>query len=357
MRKVILACLFGFLLAEGAMLQAEGAGKPVVVITTFDAKGISEDDVEFVMNSFTTAFTDLGVARVVDRGSFDKIRGELSFQTSDWSDSKKVAELGRALNATQVVIGQLMKRGANFFLTVKILDVNTTTVISSHLDKVGSIDDFFEKMPEFCKKLVAKMSDAKAFSSVSDGSGKTQTSAKMGVYKIGDIGPGGGIIFYVNKRGFTVYDGKGGEEICHYLEMSNGTLGESKWYPEEINISTQTGLGYGKANTYKIVNSSGRLTEGNCAAYRCSKYSTPSTKQGEWFLPSKDELKLMYKSQKERVLATCTDTYHWSSSYHSSKKVWVQRFGDGSWFDYYYNGSHYYDGKDRTYSVRAVRAF
>ena len=347
MRKVILACLFGFLLAEGAMLQAEDAGKPVVVITTFDAKGISEDDVEFVMNSFTTAFTDLGVARVVDRGSFDKIRGELSFQTSDWSDSKKVAELGRALNATQVVIGQLMKRGANFFLIVKILDVNTTTVISSHLDKVGSIDDFFEKMPEFCKKLVAKMSDAKAFSSVSDGSGKTQTSAKMGGYKIGDIGPGGGIIFYVNKRGFTVYDGKGGEEICHYLEMSNGTLGESKWYPEEINISTQTGLGYGKSNTYKISSSRG-LTEENCAAYRCSKYSTPSTKQGEWFLPSKDELKLMYKSQKERVLATCTDTYHWSSSSYSTNSAWLQ---------YFYSGSQFYNYENSTVSVRAVRAF
>ena len=350
MRKVILACLFGFLLAEGAMLQAEDAGKPVVVITTFDAKGISEDDVEFVMNSFTTAFTDLGVARVVDRGSFDKIRGELSFQTSDWSDSKKVAELGRALNATQVVIGQLMKRGANFFLTVKILDVNTTTVISSYLDKVGSIDDFFEKMPEFCKKLVAKMSDAKAFSSVSDGSGKTQTSAKMGVYKIGDIGPGGGIIFYVNKRGFTVYDGKGGEEICHYLEMSSGTLGESYWYPGEVFISTQTGLGYGKANTYKIVheNSSRGLTEENCAAYRCSKYSTPSTKQGEWFLPSKDELKLMYKSQKERVLATCKYTYHWSSSSDSTYDAWKQNFNNGS-----QGGS----GKNYTHSVHAVRAF
>ena len=240
-----------------------------------------------------------------------------------------------------------MKRGANFFLTVKILDVNTTTVISSHLDKVGSIDDFFEKMPEFCKKLVAKMSDAKAFSLVSDGSGKTQTSAKMGVYKIGDIGPGGGIIFYVNKRGFTVYDGKGGEEICHYLEMSSGTLGESKW-PGEVSISTQTGLGYGKANTYKIANSSRGLTEENCAAYRCSKYSTPSTKQGEWFLPSKDELKLMYKSQKERVLATCKYTYHWSSSSASFYEAWLQNFSDGS----------KYDGKkDNKYSVRAVRAF
>ena len=144
--------------------------------------------------------------------------------------------------------------------------------------------------------------------------------------------------------------------------MSSGTLGESYWYPGEVFISTQTGLGYGKANTYKIVheNSSRGLTEENCAAYRCSKYSTPSTKQGEWFLPSKDELKLMYKSQKERVLATCTNAQHWSSSYHSSRMVWVQSFDDGRRFDYRYIFISHVEGKYWEYntsSVRAVRAF
>ena len=104
-------------------------------------------------------------------------------------------------------------------------------------------------------------------------------------YNIGDEGPGGGIVFYVDKEGFRVYDGKGGEKTCHYLEMSKDALGESYWFPEYSNTgATQKGLGYGKSNTYKILNASTskRLTEENCAAYRCSKYSTSSTKAGEW---------------------------------------------------------------------------
>jgi len=103
-------------------------------------------------------------------------------------------------------------------------------------------------------------------------------------YEIGEEGPGGGIVFYVSEEGFRVYDGKGGDEIYHYLEMSKNTLGESKWFPEYSNIGArQTGLGYGKSNTYKILNTSTskRLTEENCATYRCSKYSTSSTKAGE----------------------------------------------------------------------------
>ena len=165
----------------------------------------------------------------------------------------------------------------------------------------------------------------------------------------------------MDKQGFTVYDGKGGEEICHYLEMSRYTLGKSCWYPEEVSIVTQEGLGYGKSNTYRILShsTSKRLTEENCAAYRASKYYTSSTKAGDWFLPSKDELNLMWKSQKERVLATCTDTYHWSSSYYSYERVWMQDFGGGRCFDYSYRSynSARYEYNYRTYSVRAVRAF
>ena len=173
-------------------------------------------------------------------------------------------------------------------------------------------------------------------------------------YKIGDEGEGGGIVFYVSKEGFRVYDGKGGSVVCHYLEMSKDTLGVSKWFPEYSNIGVkETRLGYGKANTYKILNAktSAGLTEYNCAAYRVSKYSTSSTKAGDWWLPSMDELDLMYESQKEQVLATCSNESHWSSSESSYNSAWRKSFGDGVWVYGNFN-------KERDkFSVRAVRAF
>jgi len=170
-------------------------------------------------------------------------------------------------------------------------------------------------------------------------------------YKIGDAGPGGGIVFYVSEEGFRVYDGKGGDVICHYLEMSKNTLGVSQWFPKYSNIGTQTGLGYGKSNTYMILNAKTPkgLKEENCAAYRCSKYSTSTTKAGEWWLPSKDELDLVYQNQKDAVLASCTTKWHWSSSENGDDLAWSKIFGNGGW---YFNPKDY-----TTYSVRAVRAF
>ena len=349
MKKISLMCMLGLAMLMSMLCDVAGAeSKPVLVVATFDAKGVGADDVEFVMDIFTSNFATLGFASIVDRSSFDKIKKELSFQDSDWSDSNKVAELGKALNANQVATGQLTKRRNKVVLTVKILDVNTTAIIASNIGVVDDVDAFLDVMPEFCNILIAKAGGGSSFSASTS---RAQSSASYANYKIGDAGPGGGIVFYVSKEGFRVYDGKGGEQICHYLEMSKNTLGLSNWFPEYSNIGTQTGLGYGKSNTYKILNASisKGLTEGNCAAYRCSKYSTSSTKAGEWWLPSKDELDLMYKNQKERVLASCTTKWHWSSSGSGNGYAWVKSFGDGDWN---LNGKD-----DNTNSVRAVRAF
>ena len=150
MKRLCLGC---FLLVF-ALISGFGASKPVMVIATFDAKGFSEEDIEFVMNLFTSSFIKLGVANIVDRSNFDKIKKELSFQESDWSDSEKVASMGRALNAEQVVVGQLIERQNKIVLTVRVLDVNTTTIIASYVETVSNVDAFLDVMDFFCATLM-----------------------------------------------------------------------------------------------------------------------------------------------------------------------------------------------------------
>ena len=187
-----------------------------------------------------------------------------------------------------------------------------------------------------------------------------QTSKpKEKVYQIGDIGPGGGIVFYHSPSGFNVIQADGSCKLCHYLEVSPTDLGEISWCSQRdwrnycCNIQTKVGLGYGKINTLRIINGKHaqcRLTVGNCAALACHRYSTGSTKDGEWFLPSKDELDLLYKNLRKKVIESNTtgSSWYWSSSQGSGSNAWLQRFSDGPQSDYH---------KDSTFSVRAVRAF
>ena len=164
-------------------------------------------------------------------------------------------------------------------------------------------------------------------------------------------GEGGGIIFYVSQEGFLVYDGMGESKLCHYLEMSKSTLGISNWAPTLDTVNTFDGIGYGKSNTYKIVKSQKKssLTKDNCAAYRCSLYSTEKTTAGDWFLPSKDELNLMYKTMNATVVSDASSSYFWSSSESTDNYIWIQHFSDG--MQYVDNGKDYHN------SVLAVRAF
>ncbi|MDR1788732.1 MAG: DUF1566 domain-containing protein, partial [Treponema sp.] len=85
------------------------------------------------------------------------------------------------------------------------------------------------------------------------------------------------------------------------------------------------------------------------AARACADYSvTNGTTYDDWFLPSKDELNLMYTNLQAQGLGGFSNTYYWSSSESSSNNAL------GHYFDY---GLQYGTAKINARSVRAVRAF
>ncbi|MCL1928344.1 MAG: hypothetical protein FWG07_06090 [Treponema sp.] len=81
-------------------------------------------------------------------------------------------------------------------------------------------------------------------------------------YNIGDIGPGGGRIFYQDASGFTVQAGPNGEwsaYTAHYLEAASADLGSLVWQTGiAMNIiGTETAIGAGRRNTALILSPSG----------------------------------------------------------------------------------------------------
>jgi hypothetical protein len=152
-------------------------------------------------------------------------------------------------------------------------------------------------------------------------------------YAVGDPGPGGGIVFY-DKGNFS--DG------WHFLEAAPaGVEFKAEWGLYGTDVSgTNTGIGSGKRNMEIIA---GR---GSAAAKRCAALNTGGYR--DWFLPSKDELNLMYQNLKRKGLGEFTDSWYWSSSEDDDDSVWGQGFSDGGQNNY---------GKDSNYSVRAIRAF
>lgn len=354
--KKLMYAIIAFLTIVCTSLCAQTAGKkPTVVIVPFEAKssGIGQDDCDIVTESFESEYARTGSALVVNRSNLEKIQKEQAFQNSDWSNNDKTAKLGEALNAQQLVFGSLRFYNDILFVTVKVQNIETLAVLASVNERVKDTMELLDKIPSICAALIAQLGGT------ADRVKNNGNSDKQ--YKIGDIGPGGGWIFYYSEDGFKVYDGKNGEKICHYLEVSKDEVGIIAWCPDSKNEGcrpvTNYGLGYGLFNTYNIMISKHKesLTAKNCAAYVCAQYKTDSTNAGEWFLPSRDELSLLYKNFGRQILQGTSTGYFWlwSSSLRSGEKEnngypIVQRFSDGR-----------QDNSNETNKlcVRAVRAF
>jgi len=69
----------------------------------------------------------------------------------------------------------------------------------------------------------------------------------------------------------------------------------------------------------------------------------------DWYLPSRDELDLLFRNLKQKRLGGFSEGNYWSSSESSSREVWSQRFEDGR------QESHRW--KTDPFSARAIRQF
>ncbi|MDR1626304.1 MAG: caspase family protein [Spirochaetia bacterium] len=157
-------------------------------------------------------------------------------------------------------------------------------------------------------------------------------------YAPGDVGPGGGIVFY--DKGSS----SGG---WRYLEAAAQDAGEAEWGLYDKNTDAAgTAVGDGKTNTRLILEALRREGETGRAAQLCAAFEAGGFT--DWFLPSKDELVLMYRNLKLKGLGNFGDRLYWSSSSLDAESVAGRNFGDGKLAAFY---------KDSPGRVRAVRAF
>lgn len=137
------------------------------------------------------------------------------------------------------------------------------------------------------------------------------------VYKVGDQGPAGGIVFH-DKGTFS--DG------WRYLEAASTdtSTGIPWWNGTAKMITTDRAIGSGKDNTTAIVAAQGT---GSYAA----KLSHDLVLGGfdDWFLPSSDELNLMFINLKKAGLGEFSSTWYWSSSQSNGSSAWGQQFSYG----------------------------
>jgi hypothetical protein len=155
---------------------------------------------------------------------------------------------------------------------------------------------------------------------------------------------------------FFTADTCGDYDFC-YLEAAPTDSANAHWGLVGIDVAgTQTAIGSGKRNTRIVVEALAAIPETGKAAQICDNLVTGG--KDDWFLPSIDELFLMYENLHAEGLGNfkaspALPNYYSSSQHNSSAAKSV---------DYYSNGTKETTTKENdsavsTARVRAIRQF
>jgi TolB-like protein len=325
--------MFAVLCAGLYAQQARVAVAPFTAIS-----GNAASDAETIAEIFGLELQAKNVVRVYTRGNTLAVMNEHRFQMSDLSSDEKTASIGKAASADWVVRGSVQKLGTRIVVTASLLDVNTLEIMAGAPMYLSNIEEAETKMSEFITTITQRIAGGSGGKALSGAGGK--------VYKIGDFGPAGGIIFY--DKGLV-------SNGWRYLEAAPRQAEfESEWGADEKEIGgTDTRIGFGKKNTEIIVAFLKRIGETNKAAQLCDELDIRG--YDDWFLPSKDELYSMYlvlddleNINYENRMEYLNGTY-WSSSEYDKDETWKCLQYDGG-----RQITHSKHWEDR---VRAVRAF
>lgn len=153
-----------------------------------------------------------------------------------------------------------------------------------------------------------------------------------GCFNIGDAGPAGGVVFYITDGG------------SHGLEAApEDQSSGAEWGCKGVTITgaDETIVGTGLQNTADII---AGCADAGIAARLADEYTLHGF--DHWFLPSIDELNLLY--QQKTVVGGFTEDYYWSSTEFDANAAWDHSFT---------NDSQTHFDKNLTFGVRAIRAF
>ncbi|MCK4996725.1 hypothetical protein KAS08_00330 [Candidatus Pacearchaeota archaeon] len=158
------------------------------------------------------------------------------------------------------------------------------------------------------------------------------------IYQIGDIGPAGGWIFYIDEA--NEFEWTYLEAAPIETEWTSKEWGSYGTFIEETTVE----VGSGKYNTVLIA-SAPSINSDNAASL-CDRLAY--NEYEDWFLPSKNELNLMFENLFLQGFGEFANDYYWSSSEYSSYHTWAKKSSGNYPFT---------DIKFHLNKVRAIRFF
>jgi TolB-like protein len=374
---------------DGAITQAVKAVEARLAtgakLAVLNFSSPSEAFSDYVIEELSGALVMNNKVTVIERRSLDLIRKEMNLQLSGDVSDESAMSIGKQLGAQAIVTGSLTNLGDVYRFRVKIINVETArieTQVSYNMGNDRRVTFLLQGDQQSTPAVAATSPVVKPASGAGTPAAVVPTLASTAnEYKIGGTGPAGGVVFYPAARtentkpapvtrDYKIGDMGPADGTIFYVNPSAGdwkyleaapakTEVKTFWASEAFPIDGILGVravGTGKSNTEFIMRQAVSKGGGfDWAAEACDSLTVNG--YDDWFLPSQDELNMMYGNLGRKGLGDFKAEWYWSSTPYKGdwgEPARAENFSDGALRGDY--ESQRYD-RNRKYCVRAIRQF
>jgi len=324
---------------------------------------------EYIIDELIANTVNDRVFSVVDRQQLNTIRAELDFQMSGEVDDKTAQALGRMTGAQIIISGAVSRIGDLYRMRIRALSVQNAEIagqfnrnipdgptvaalVRSKATGYGGTAGTSRIVPLVSGRAVSLAEVEAASASPPVPAKSAPESQPVKVYKVGDTGPAGGIIFYDkgnNSGGWRYLEAAPANterELVSYGDSRPPAYAgawNSRLYDD---TQSDQRLGSGKLTTRKMMEVIAKQGGGiNTAGWYCDGLVVNDF--DDWYLPTIDELLLMYANLASNNLGSFQSRKYWSSNSRNTR--YGIDFSSGNTFSEDGSGSKHY--------VRACRQF
>ncbi len=139
---------------------AAGDEKPRLAVMSFTSvDGSTESSNAGLTLFFETAIQDTGAYDVIEQSRVTDILKGQEYSHMDFTDSSTAVKIGKLLSANNIVLGASGKFEGEYFLNVKIIEVETGKILNAERTIASSLSELADSFDLLAKKLSGLESD------------------------------------------------------------------------------------------------------------------------------------------------------------------------------------------------------
>ncbi len=112
-----------------------------VAVMNLDARNVGKSDAVIITGFIRESLVKTDKFKVLERESMEEILREQRFQLTGCTSQECAVKTGKLLNVRQMVVGSLSKLGSKYYISVRLVDVQDSTILMAETAECFSTDE------------------------------------------------------------------------------------------------------------------------------------------------------------------------------------------------------------------------